>query len=102
MTDVVGEIHAFLARAEAHYGVRPILYTTREFHDAHLRELAGERFWIRSLYVRPRFREDDWVIWQLDNRAKKRGVSGPVDLNAFRGDARDLERFARQGQSPVR
>jgi lysozyme len=98
MTDIVGEIRAFQDRAEAHYGVRPILYTTREFHDAHLQELSGERFWIRSLYIRPRFREDDWVIWQLDNRARKCGVSGRVDLNAFRSDADALARFAGDGQ----
>lgn len=94
MTDVVSEARVFMDALEAYYGVRPIIYTTREFHDAHLSELTGERFWIRSLGVPPRFRERDWIIWQHHNRGHKRGVSGPIDLNAFRGDLAALTRFA--------
>ena len=94
MPDVITEARTFLDRVEAHYGVRPIIYTTREFHDAHLTELTGERFWIRSLATPPNFRERDWVIWQHHNRGHKLGVSGPVDLNAFRGNANALAAFA--------
>lgn len=94
MPDVIAEARAFMDRVEAHYGVRPIIYTTREFHDAHLVELRGERFWIRSIGRPPAFRENDWVIWQHHNRGHRRGVSGPVDLNAFRGDAAALAAFA--------
>lgn len=94
MTDIVGEARIFMDTLEAHYGVRPIIYTTREFHDAHLASLEGERFWIRSIGVNPRFRERDWIIWQHHNRGRKRGVSGPIDLNAFRGDLAALAQFA--------
>jgi lysozyme len=94
MPDVIAEARVFLDRVEAHYGVRPIIYTTREFHDAHLAELQGERFWIRSIASPPNFRERDWVIWQHHNRGHKRGVQGPVDLNAFRGNAAALAAFA--------
>lgn len=92
--DVTGEIHAFLDAVEAHYGVRPVLYTTREFHDAHLSDFPRERFWIRSLFAQPAFRENDWVIWQHHNKARRPGVAGPVDLNAFRGDEAALAAFA--------
>jgi lysozyme len=93
MSDIVGEMRAWLDVVEAHYGTRPLIYTTREFHDAHLRDVTGERFWIRSLGVSPRFRENDWVIWQHHNKARRRGVQGPIDLNAFRGDAEALAAF---------
>ena len=98
MPDVIAEARVFLDRVEAHYGVRPIIYTTREFHDAYLAELRGERFWIRSIARPPNFRERDWVIWQHHNRGHKRGVQGPVDLNAFRGDAAALAAFASTGR----
>ncbi|MBX3430793.1 MAG: glycoside hydrolase family 25 protein [Hyphomonadaceae bacterium] len=101
MTDVIGEARVFMDRLEAHYGVRPIIYTTREFHDAHLQELQGERFWIRSLATAPSFRQNDWVIWQHYNRGHRRGVSGPVDLNAFRGDSAALAVFASSTRSPA-
>lgn len=94
MTDIVGEMRRWLDLVEAHFGARPLIYTTREFHDAHLRGVTGERFWIRSLGVSPRFRERDWVIWQHHNRGHRSGVQGPIDLNAFRGDATALARFA--------
>jgi len=98
MPDVIAEALVFMNRVEAHYGVRPVIYTTREFHDAHLSDLSGERFWIRSIATPPRFRRNDWVIWQHHNRGHRRGVEGPVDLNAFRGDAAALAAFASGGR----
>ena len=97
MPDVIAEARIFMDRLEAHYGVRPIIYTTREFHDAHLAELQGERFWIRSIASAPSFRQSDWIIWQHHNRGHRRGVDGPIDLNAFRGDAAALAAFASTG-----
>lgn len=96
MTDIVAEMRTWLDLVQAHYGARPIIYTTREFHDAHLSGVTGERFWIRSLGVEPRFRDDDWIIWQHHNRGRRRGVQGPIDLNAFRGDADALANFVQE------
>ena len=99
MSDVVGEIRAFLDRVQSAIGVRPVLYTTREFHDLHLKNaFPQERFWIRSLFTPPRFRQRQWVIWQHHNRARRPGISTPVDLNSFRGDMPALLAFA--GQQP--
>lgn len=95
MSDVVGEIRAFLDRVQSAIGMRPLIYTTREFHDSHLKNaFSEERFWIRSLFTPPRFRQRQWVIWQHHNRASRAGVSGPVDLNSFRGDHAALLAFA--------
>jgi lysozyme len=91
----VAQIEEFLNTVEAHYGARPILYVTREFHDAHRRDFPRERFWIRSLYAPPGFRRADWVIWQHHNYAQRPGIDAPVDLDAFRGDEAALARFAR-------
>jgi lysozyme len=94
LTDVAGEARVFLDRVAAHYGRRPVVYTTEEFHDAYLARMTGERFWMRSLFVRPRARAGEWVLWQHHHRGRRRGVSGPVDLNAFRGDARAFAHWA--------
>ena len=76
------EIKVFLDRVEAHFGRRPLIYTTAEFHDTHLKgRFERERFWIRSLVLPPRFRTDAWVIWQYHNRGRRPGIVGPVDLN---------------------
>ena len=92
--DVVAELGVFLDLVGRHYGKRPIVYTTRQFHDAFLDgKLPKERFWIRSLIVEPRFRRDQWVFWQYHNRGWRAGVNGPVDLNVFRGSAAEFERL---------
>ena len=80
--DIVKELGSFLTLVEKHYGRRPIIYTTREFHDAYLvTHFTQERFWIRSLVLPPRFRKQQWDIWQYHNRGRRAGISGPVDLN---------------------
>jgi lysozyme len=95
MSNVPAEIESFLDRVEAQYGRRPVVYTTREFHDTHLSgRLLAERFWLRSLVVPPRFRQSQWVLWQYHNRGRRTGVAGPLDLNAFAGSQADFERFA--------
>lgn len=98
--EAVAQIEAFLDAVEAHYGARPILYVTRQFHDTHERDFPRERFWIRSLYAPPEFRRADWVIWQHHNHAQRPGIDAPVDLDAFRGDEAALSRFARN-REPV-
>jgi lysozyme len=95
VADVVQEIETFLALVEAHHGRRPLIYTTAEFHDAYLTgRLAGERFWLRSLVIPPLFGSRPWVIWQYHNRGRRPGVTGAVDLNAFRGSRQDFAAFA--------
>ena len=90
----VAQIEDFLNTIEAHYGARPILYVTQQFHDAHDGDFSQERFWIRSLYQPPAFRRGDWVIWQHHNHAQRPGIDAPVDLDAFRGDEAALAHFA--------
>jgi lysozyme len=85
------EARVFLDRLEAHYGVRPIIYTTRQFHDAHLREMTGERFWVRSILREPTWRTEEWTLWQYHNRGRREGVVGPVDLNRLNGDMATLQ-----------
>lgn len=90
--DIAAELEIFLDEVEAHYGKRPTIYTTQEFHDAYLAGLfPDERFWIRSLIVEPGFRQDQWAFWQYNNRGVRAGVTGPVDLNVFRGTLAELQ-----------
>jgi len=92
VNDVAAEIEIFLAALQAHYKLRPIIYTTRQFHDAYLAgKFPKERCWIRELFRAPRFRENQWVFWQYHHSGRRSGVSGPVDLNAFKGTRAELE-----------
>jgi len=97
VANVAQEIEVFLALLDAHYGRRPLIYTTSEFHSAYLvGRLAGERFWLRSLVVPPWFGGRSWTIWQYHNRGRRPGVIGLVDLNAFNGSRLDFAAFAQR------
>ncbi|MFZ4603732.1 MAG: glycoside hydrolase family 25 protein [Caulobacterales bacterium] len=92
--DPAREIMAFLDEVERVSGERAIVYTTRRFHDAHLKgQLGGEQFWIPSIGAPPQFRRDAWVFWQFDHSGRRPGVAGPIDLNVYRGSKRRLAAF---------
>jgi lysozyme len=92
MKDIAAELEVFLDEVEARLGKRPIIYTTKEFHDAYLAGLfPDERFWVRSLFFEPEFRKGQWTFWQYHNKGVRDGVKGPVDLNAFRGTEAELD-----------
>jgi lysozyme len=99
MTDIPGELTIFIDMVEAHYGRRPLIYTTSEFNQTHLDgALLNERYWLRNLFAQPDFRRDSWVIWQYNHDGRRPGVQGPVDLNYFRGDDAAFARFASGAQ----
>ena len=88
------ELADFLAALAAHYGVKPVLYVTRAFHADYLDgELEGYAVWARSLYFAPAYPARPWLLWQFHDRGRRAGISGPVDLNVFRGDRREFERL---------
>ena len=94
VSSVIREITTLLGALEAHYGRRPVIYTGSEFDATYLQgQLAGERFWLRSLFWPPSFRTDQWVIWQFHDAGTRAGINGPVDLNVFRGSWRQFEAF---------
>ncbi len=91
VSDIAAEIAVFLEIIGKAFGKRPIVYATREFHDAHLHgKFADVRFWVRSLLFSPRYREDSWIFWHYHNRGRRSGIAGPVDLSVFRGNTQDL------------
>ena len=101
VADPVAEMLVFLVAVEKRFGRRPLIYTTREFHDTYfasrgqLRErLGNERFWFRSLHWAPRYGSRPWALWQYHNRGRRPGIVGAVDLNAFNGSVAEFEKFA--------
>lgn len=78
-------------RLTQHYGVEPIIYTTKEFHLDYLKGEAIKRLWTRSLIGRPYPQAQNWLFWQYSNRGKVNGIDGPVDLNVFRGSGKEFE-----------
>ena len=85
---VRSEARKFLAILEAHYGRRPLIYTTPDFfRDTHIGRLSGTEFWLRSVAGDPSevYRGQRWTFWQYTGTGVVPGVNGPVDINVFRG-----------------
>lgn len=84
----VAELQRFMDRLEAHYGKRPIIYTTVDFHrDILVGEFKNYHFWLRSVANHPTKVYDDrrWAFWQYTSTGVVPGVPGATDINVFAG-----------------
>ena len=96
------EVARWLRLVEAHYGVRPILYSNHSFYQRHL---AGHfddyPLWLAHYEVaRPTLARSKWIIWQHSDEAYVPGIRGVVDFNVFQGTLNQLE--ALRVPAPVR
>ena len=85
---VRAEAKRFLDLLEAHYGRRPVLYTTVDFYrDTGIGRLPGTEFWLRSVADHPHITYPGalWRFWQYTGTGRVPGIEGNVDLNVFGG-----------------
>ncbi|WP_420014304.1 GH25 family lysozyme [Sulfitobacter sediminis] len=90
--EVRRQMRVWLRIVEAHYGQRPILYTTPDFYRENgLGRFRGYDFWLRSTaeHLRDSYPGQGWRFWQYSATGLIPGVSGEVDLNAFNGSRED-------------
>lgn len=93
---VRSEMRVFLDALEAHYGTRPVVYTTPDFYtDNDLGRMNGVEFWLRAVTAHPteRYPGERWSFWQYTGTGVVPGVGGTVDLNAFAGSRESWERW---------
>jgi lysozyme len=96
VADVRGEMLVFMNLIEAHYGKRPVVYITLDFHQAYLDGyFETESFWVRSLFLPPSIRTHQWLFWQFHHLGQRPGIHGPVDLDAFRGSPSEFVAMTR-------
>jgi lysozyme len=88
-SNVVAELQTFLTIIERHYGKRPIIYTSVDFHADNLRgQLNGYPFWLRSTAAHPsvRYPGRQWLFWQYTGTGLIPGINGIADINVFAGN----------------
>lgn len=81
----------WLKVVEAHYKVRPIIYTGEKYYDDFLKEeFSDYLFWIANYnFYREKIGED-WLFWQFTEKASVAGIKGNVDVNIYNGDIEQL------------
>jgi len=87
------EIREWLTAVEAHYHVRPILYSNYTFYRQYL---AGHfddyPLWLAHYEVaRPALPAERWIIWQHSDESYVPGIRGTVDFNVFQGSYAALQ-----------
>ena len=86
----LAEMRTFLRIVGRHYGQKPVIYTTVDFHrDVMEGEFRDYDLWLRSTKdhvddVYPS-RKGRWTFWQYTATGRAAGVEGDIDLNAFSG-----------------
>jgi lysozyme len=83
------ELSVFARRVRARYGKTPVVYVSHEMYDRYLKgEKHGYAVWISDYRGRPALSDHrPWTFWQCTSRGTIRGISGPVDVDFFRGSA---------------
>ncbi len=82
----------WLEKVDAHYKVKPIIYTNEKFYEAFLKEeFCGYQFWIANYNFFVENIEEDWLFWQFTEKANVSGIHGNVDVNIYNGTPKMLE-----------
>lgn len=82
----------WLNKVEAHYQVRPIIYSGERYYSDFLKEEFGEYlFWIANYNFYREKIEDDWLFWQFTEKASLPGIKHRVDVNIYNGDLQQLQ-----------
>ncbi len=88
----------FLALLQQQTGVKPIVYTNRDFYKNYFAdrpEFKPYIFWIAHYHVPQLSMPDDskWHFWQHSDRGSVNGINEPVDFNVFYGDSATLRKL---------
>lgn len=84
-------LRRWLNAVEAHYKVKPIIYTGEKYYDDFLKEdFSDYLFWIANYNFYREKIDEDWLFWQFTEKASVPGIKGNVDVNIFNGDAEQL------------
>ena len=82
-------IKNWLKLVEAHYGVKPIIYSGDSFYKDHLKPdpffEKYTRLWIAN-YNNVKQPHSKWHFWQYGDRVKIEGINEAVDVNVFKNE----------------
>lgn len=91
--ELKASVKTWLDRVEAHYGVKPILYTSYKFKMRYLSDsiFNAYPYWIAHYYVDSVRYEGKWHFWQHTDVGTVPGIEKKVDLNVFNGALEELQ-----------
>ena len=101
--DRVGLVLRFLKRVEERLGMRPIIYSSKEWVHEFIPDataLAAYGLWVADFkskdkpLIPPAWKQ--WVFWQHTDKGSVAGIKGGVDLDRFNGSPDDLANISKK------
>ena len=91
MDSLKSGLRRWLKRVDAHYKVKPIIYSGEKYYNAFLKDEFSEyTFWIANYNFFVEDLKDDWLFWQFTEKASIAGIPGNVDINIYNGTPKQL------------
>lgn len=85
-------LRRWLEKVDAHYKVKPIIYTGEKYYEDFLKkEFSEYTFWIANYNFFVEDIKDDWLFWQFTEKATINGINERVDVNIYNGTPKMLE-----------
>ena len=97
-------LKVFLAKVEAHYHRKPLLYVNHNIYDRYLADAdGGLKLWIADPHHATPLMPvgTDWTLWQFSWSGRLPGIAGPVDLDVFRGTPEMLASLTQPDGTPI-
>lgn len=85
----------WLQIVEAHYGVKPMIYTGDRFFWDVLHEHGFDEYpiWVANYNRIMEPETEDWTIWQFSEKGSLPGIGEKIDLNVLRGGQFQLQKL---------
>lgn len=92
------ELKIFIAKIEEHYGLKPIIYSSKKYKRRYLNDKYFDRYptWIAHYYVDTLEVNQTWTFWQCSDRGRIPGIPRNVDINIFNGELEKLDNFKKR------
>ena len=79
---------------EKHYGVKPIIYSTRGFYYEYIQNnFKDYPIWVASYTSKNRIRNINWTFHQFSDKIRVKGIAKNVDGNDFNGKKEELQKL---------
>ncbi len=92
----VKDLTVFLDGLEKHYHVKPIIYSGKNFTNAHLAHFSDHVLWLAEYGVeQPEIPEwwDNWAFWQWSQSGRVDGITQVVDMSRFNKKVYDFQQL---------
>ena len=89
------ELKKFVTALEEHYGVKPVIYTYKKFHERHINNAHFKDYplWIARYNANDPGIDCKWIMWQCSEKGKLPGIREMVDINVLNGSMIELEKL---------